>query len=79
MHLACVITRAPIFYPKCGVASCNLHYPTRPIAAMTDQADYSLYLVTDSTEAILGTKDLVQVVEDALAGGMPSSIFRITA
>lgn len=31
--------------------------------------DYSLYLVTDSTPAILGDKDLVKVVEDAIAGG----------
>jgi hypothetical protein len=36
---------------------------------MKDQVDYSLYLVTDSTEAILGTRDLVQVVEHALSGG----------
>ena len=31
--------------------------------------DYSLYLVTDSTEAILGARDLVEVVEQALLGG----------
>lgn len=31
--------------------------------------DYSLYLVTDSTPAILGDKDLVSVVRDAIAGG----------
>lgn len=31
--------------------------------------DYSLYLVTDSTEAILGSKDLIEVVEQALLGG----------
>jgi len=31
--------------------------------------DYSLYLVTDSTPAILGSKDLVQVVRQAVAGG----------
>jgi hypothetical protein len=36
---------------------------------MKDQVDYSLYLVTDSTEAILGLKDLVEVVEQALSGG----------
>ncbi|KAH8724343.1 Hydroxyethylthiazole kinase family-domain-containing protein [Phaeosphaeriaceae sp. PMI808] len=35
---------------------------------MKDQVDYSLYLVTDSTEAILGSRDLVHVVEQALAG-----------
>lgn len=32
--------------------------------------DYSLYLVTDSTPAILGDNDLVQVVEAALQGGV---------
>ncbi|KAL6852073.1 Hydroxyethylthiazole kinase family domain-containing protein [Trichoderma novae-zelandiae] len=32
--------------------------------------DYSVYLVTDSTPAILGTKDLVRVVEAALQGGV---------
>lgn len=31
--------------------------------------DYSLYLVTDSTEAILGKRDLVDTVERALEGG----------
>lgn len=31
--------------------------------------DYSVYLVTDSTPAILGDKDLVSVVESALRGG----------
>ncbi|EME84059.1 uncharacterized protein MYCFIDRAFT_152334 [Pseudocercospora fijiensis CIRAD86] len=33
------------------------------------RVDYSLYLVTDSTPAILGSKDLVAVVKDAVAGG----------
>lgn len=32
--------------------------------------NYSLYLVTDSTPAILGSRDLVSVVESALAGGV---------
>lgn len=32
--------------------------------------DYSLYLVTDSTQAILGTKDLAKVVEAAIEGGV---------
>lgn len=32
--------------------------------------DYSLYLVTDSTPAILGERDLAEVVEAALAGGV---------
>ncbi len=31
--------------------------------------DYTLYLVTDSTPAILGDKDLVEVVKSAVAGG----------
>ncbi|KAH7125471.1 Hydroxyethylthiazole kinase family-domain-containing protein [Dendryphion nanum] len=36
---------------------------------MGSQVDYSLYLVTDSTEAILGNRDLVDVVDQALLGG----------
>lgn len=32
--------------------------------------DYSLYLVTDSTPAILGDKDLAQIVEAACKGGV---------
>jgi thiamine-phosphate diphosphorylase/hydroxyethylthiazole kinase len=32
--------------------------------------DYSLYLVTDSTPAILGGRNLVDVVEAALQGGV---------
>ena len=36
---------------------------------MSKVVDYSLYLVTDSTPAILGGKDLVSVVKDAIAGG----------
>jgi thiamine-phosphate diphosphorylase/hydroxyethylthiazole kinase len=31
--------------------------------------DYSVYLVTDSTPAILGDKDLVAVVKAAVEGG----------
>ncbi|KAI4669871.1 uncharacterized protein J4E79_000150 [Alternaria viburni] len=43
----------------------------RRLAKMTRQeVDYSLYLVTDSTEAILGNRDLVDVVEQALLGGV---------
>ena len=34
------------------------------------QIDYSLYLVTDSTPAILGDKDLVSVVQAAIDGGV---------
>ncbi|KAI2639675.1 TMP-TENI-domain-containing protein [Hypomontagnella submonticulosa] len=34
------------------------------------QVDYSLYLVTDSTPAILGSADICEVVEAALKGGV---------
>ncbi|TKA79354.1 hypothetical protein B0A49_01001 [Cryomyces minteri] len=34
------------------------------------KADYSLYLVTDSTKAILGDRDLVAVVKAAVEGGV---------
>lgn len=34
------------------------------------KVDYSLYLVTDSTDAILGSRDLIDVVEQALNGGV---------
>ncbi|KAF2638500.1 TMP-TENI-domain-containing protein [Massarina eburnea CBS 473.64] len=37
---------------------------------MAMQVDYSLYLVTDSTEAILGKRNLVDVVELAILGGV---------
>lgn len=37
---------------------------------MASQVDYSLYLVTDSTEAILGSRDIIEVVEQALQGGV---------
>jgi thiamine-phosphate diphosphorylase/hydroxyethylthiazole kinase len=35
-----------------------------------EQVDYSLYLVTDSTPAILGSRDLFGVVEASLKGGV---------
>jgi thiamine-phosphate diphosphorylase / hydroxyethylthiazole kinase len=38
--------------------------------AVAINVDYSLYLVTDSTPAILGDKDLLEVVEAALKGGV---------
>ncbi|KAF4121244.1 thiamine-phosphate diphosphorylase / hydroxyethylthiazole kinase [Geosmithia morbida] len=38
--------------------------------------DYSLYLVTDSTPAILGDKDLCQVVEASLQGGVTCVQYR---
>jgi len=34
------------------------------------KVDYTLYLVTDSTPAILGDKDIVEVVEQAIQGGV---------
>lgn len=37
---------------------------------MSRSVDYSLYLVTDSTPAILGDASLVDVVEAALEGGV---------
>lgn len=39
---------------------------------MARKADYSLYLVTDSTPAILADKDLVSVVKGAVEGGKHS-------
>lgn len=33
------------------------------------KVDYSLYLVTDNTPAILGSRDLLQIVRQAVAGG----------
>ena len=36
----------------------------------THKVDYTLYLVTDSTPAILGNRDVVSVVEAALQGGV---------
>jgi thiamine-phosphate diphosphorylase / hydroxyethylthiazole kinase len=38
--------------------------------------DYSLYLVTDSTPAILGDRDLCEVVEAALRGGVTCVQYR---
>lgn len=38
--------------------------------------DYSLYLVTDSTPAILGDKDLPSIVEAAIEGGVTIVQFR---
>ncbi|KAI0862740.1 Hydroxyethylthiazole kinase family-domain-containing protein [Xylaria cubensis] len=41
-----------------------------------DEIDYSLYLVTDSTPAILGDKDICEVVEAALRGGVTCVQYR---
>ncbi|TDZ74488.1 putative thiamine biosynthetic bifunctional enzyme [Colletotrichum trifolii] len=40
------------------------------------QVDYSLYLVTDSTPAILGSRDLATVVEAAVKGGVTCVQYR---
>ena len=37
---------------------------------MKPTVDYSLYLVSDQTPAVLGTNDILQVVEAALIGGV---------
>lgn len=42
----------------------------------SSDVDYSLYLVTDSTPAILGDRDLVEVVEKACQGGVTIVQFR---
>jgi thiamine-phosphate diphosphorylase/hydroxyethylthiazole kinase len=36
------------------------------------ELDYSLYLVTDSTPAILGNRSLTDTVEEAIKGGSPA-------
>jgi thiamine-phosphate diphosphorylase/hydroxyethylthiazole kinase len=38
---------------------------------MARVVDYTLYLVTDSTPAILGDRDLCHVVSEAILGGKP--------
>lgn len=43
---------------------------SREVEAKMANVDYSLYLVTDSTPAILGDRDLIDVVEAALEGGV---------
>jgi len=40
--------------------------------------DYSLYLVTDSTQSILGGRGLIEVVKDAVDGGKRKPSFSIT-
>lgn len=47
--------------------SLALHSPSPLPCTM---ADYSLYLVTDSTPAILGDKDISDVVDRAIRGGV---------
>ncbi len=43
---------------------------------MKDTVDYSLYLVTDSTPAILGDANICEVVEAALKGGVTCVQYR---
>lgn len=45
---------------------------------MAQSVDYSLYLVTDSTPAILGDKDLVAVVKAAVEGGEAAQLVPIS-
>jgi thiamine monophosphate synthase len=45
-------------------------HPIQPEPGTMGSVDYSLYLVTDSTPAILGERDLVEVVDAALSGGV---------
>ena len=42
------------------------------------EIDYSLYLVTDSTPAILGKRNLEDLVQAAVEGGTPASWSKIT-
>ena len=46
----------------------------RAFQDMKLHVDYRLYLVTDSTDAILHGRDLCDVVKKALLGGMSSSM-----
>lgn len=41
---------------------------------MKDEVDYSLYLVTDNTPAILRGRDLVTVVRAAVEGGTSAAL-----
>ena len=52
-------------------------FHSRQTAAMKkEDVDYSLYLVTDSTPDILGDRDIVDVVEQALRGGVTCVQYR---
>ncbi|KAI6308541.1 hypothetical protein MCOR29_009263 [Pyricularia oryzae] len=63
-HRAFRLNIGHFFFPLCTLS--------RPESIMTkkDLANYSLYLVTDSTPEILGGRDICQVVEDAIEGGV---------
>lgn len=55
----------------------SLLTPKRPTApASLPPPNYGVYLVTDSTPAILGSRDLVEVVEAALRGGVTCVQYR---
>ena len=47
-----------------------------PKSTSRDTIDWGLYLVTDSTPEILGGKDLIQVVEQAIVGGVGTVQYR---
>jgi len=54
-----------------AIISSNQHHQTEKNSKMAGKnIDYSLYLVTDSTPEILGSRDLIKVVEDAITGGV---------
>ena len=44
--------------------------PQAPLTMHKSSVDYRLYLVTDSSPQILGSRDLVDVVKRALVGGV---------
>lgn len=46
-----------------------MHSYRKTVCTFEMEPDYSLYLVTDNTPAILGGRDLVSIVEDAVRGG----------
>lgn len=53
------------------------HTPKHPTTSQSVVSpNYSVYLVTDSTPAILGDKDLVAVVKAALKGGVTCVQYR---
>ena len=80
----CALGRFPAVL-NCGEAAGRLRSqePAKPLYQHNNRArmasaniDYSLYLVTDSTPAILGERNLVDVVEAALSGGVTICQYR---
>lgn len=54
------------------LALCRVIPQFKPVKSyVTMKVDYTLYLVTDSTRAILGDRDIVSVVKAAVEGGIP--------